>query len=305
MASDVPVGPPVVPPLDRRAADLRRLADERWDLLIVGGGIVGVGALLDATSRGLRVALVEQDDIASGTSSRSSRLIHGGLRYLQHYQFGVVRESLAERARLLRLAPHLVRLNEFLFPLRGLPIVSAGLLRLRHAALRRARVGEVRRTPSPPSTTSTLEYAPHLRRNGPARRPRLPRRGRRRRASRRRRRADRRRARGRGGDRGHPGPGDGRDSRRRPGLGGPRSGPGVRRDRRAPCRPRGRRDRRLGIASRPAVRRRLAQRRSIAGQPHPRAARAHPGSRRDHAAHPRPRRVHGSVAAPLDHRHDR
>ena len=70
-------------PLARRAADLERLADEHWDLLIVGGGIVGAGALLDAASRGLRVALVEQDDIASGTSSRSSRLIHGGLRYLQ------------------------------------------------------------------------------------------------------------------------------------------------------------------------------------------------------------------------------
>jgi glycerol-3-phosphate dehydrogenase len=106
-------------PLVRRAADLARLADERWDLLIVGGGIVGAGALLDAASRGLRVALVEQEDIASGTSSRSSRLIHGGLRYLQQGEVSLVREALAERARLLRLAPHLVRLEPFLFPIYG------------------------------------------------------------------------------------------------------------------------------------------------------------------------------------------
>ena len=89
-------------PLERRRADLERLANERWDVLIVGGGIVGAGALLDATSRGLRAAIVEQDDIASGTSSRSSRLIHGGLRYLEQYQFSVVVESLAERRRLVR-----------------------------------------------------------------------------------------------------------------------------------------------------------------------------------------------------------
>ena len=106
-------------PLARRTTDLARLADERWDLLIVGGGIVGAGALLDAVSRGMKVALVEQDDIASGTSSRSSRLIHGGLRYLQQGEVGLVREALAERARLLRLAPHLVRLEAFLFPIYG------------------------------------------------------------------------------------------------------------------------------------------------------------------------------------------
>ena len=128
---DAPPTRSVVPPLDRRAADLRRLADEPWDLLIVGGGIVGAGALLDAASRGLRVALVEQDDIASGTSSRSSRLIHGGLRYLQQLHVGLVREALDERARLLRLAPHLVRLEAFLFPLYGLPIVDPCLLRPR------------------------------------------------------------------------------------------------------------------------------------------------------------------------------
>ena len=109
----------MISPLERRAADLARLADERWDLLVVGGGIVGAGALLDAVSRGLKVALVEQDDIAAGTSSRSSRLIHGGLRYLQQGEVGLVREALAERARLLLLAPHLVRMEAFLFPIYG------------------------------------------------------------------------------------------------------------------------------------------------------------------------------------------
>jgi glycerol-3-phosphate dehydrogenase len=111
-------------PDEQRGADLRRLADDRWDLVIVGGGIVGVGALLDATSRGLKAALIEQDDIAVGTSSRSSRLIHGGLRYLEHYEFHLVREALRERSRLLRLAPHLVTLAPFLFPIYGLPLVN-------------------------------------------------------------------------------------------------------------------------------------------------------------------------------------
>lgn len=72
----------MIAPLERRAADLAALSRETWDVVIVGGGIVGSGALLDAASRGLRATLIEQEDIASGTSSRSSRLIHGGLRYL-------------------------------------------------------------------------------------------------------------------------------------------------------------------------------------------------------------------------------
>jgi len=110
-------------PNAQRAADLARLADDEWQLLVVGGGIVGTGALLDAASRGLKAVLIEQDDIAVGTSSRSSRLIHGGLRYLEHYQFHLVREALRERSRLLRLAPHLVTLAPFLFPVYGLPLV--------------------------------------------------------------------------------------------------------------------------------------------------------------------------------------
>jgi len=111
-------------PTQRRAAELSRLVDTDWDVVIVGGGIVGAGALLDAATRGLHAALIEQDDIASGTSSRSSRLIHGGLRYLEQLQIGLVREALAERGRLLRNAPHLVTLEPQLFPIRGIPFLS-------------------------------------------------------------------------------------------------------------------------------------------------------------------------------------
>ena len=109
--------------LRRRSDDLACLVDTAWDVVIVGGGVVGAGALLDATSRGLRAALVEQDDIAAGTSSRSSRLIHGGLRYLEQVHFPLVREALAERRRLLRNAPHLVTLQPLLFPVYGIPFV--------------------------------------------------------------------------------------------------------------------------------------------------------------------------------------
>jgi len=117
------VNVPATAPAERRA-NLARLADTAWDIVIVGGGIVGAGVLLDAASRGLNVALVEQDDIASGTSSRSSRLIHGGLRYLEQFQIGLVREALAERGRLLRNAPHLVSLEPQLFPIHGIPFLS-------------------------------------------------------------------------------------------------------------------------------------------------------------------------------------
>jgi glycerol-3-phosphate dehydrogenase len=111
-------------PLDRRRRDLDALATEPFDVLVIGGGIVGCGAVIDAASRGLKAALVERDDIAVGTSSRSSRLIHGGLRYLEQFHFGLVREALAERARILRLAPHLVHIEPFLFPLYGRPIAT-------------------------------------------------------------------------------------------------------------------------------------------------------------------------------------
>ncbi|MEH1015231.1 glycerol-3-phosphate dehydrogenase/oxidase [Micromonospora sp. CPCC 206060] len=102
----------------RRAADLRRLRAERFDVLIIGGGVTGAGAALDAASRGLKVALVEARDYAAGTSSRSSKLIHGGLRYLEQLEFGLVHEALTERGLLAtRLAPHLVRPVPILVPL--------------------------------------------------------------------------------------------------------------------------------------------------------------------------------------------
>jgi glycerol-3-phosphate dehydrogenase len=113
-----------VAPLEQRRAAIERLSSETFDLVIVGGGIVGAGALLDAASRGLNAALVEQDDIASGTSSRSSRLIHGGLRYLEQFHLPLVREALAERHRLLELAPHLVTLEPLLFPIYGTPYAT-------------------------------------------------------------------------------------------------------------------------------------------------------------------------------------
>ena len=111
-------------PLDRRRRDLAALADGPLDVLVVGGGIVGSGAALDAATRGLRVGLVERDDLAVGTSSRSSRLIHGGLRYLEQYRFGLVREALRERSTILHLAPHLVTTQPLLFPLFGWPVVT-------------------------------------------------------------------------------------------------------------------------------------------------------------------------------------
>jgi glycerol-3-phosphate dehydrogenase len=102
-----------------RARAVRDLADQEFDVLVVGGGVVGAGAALDAVSRGLSVALVEAADWAAGTSSRSSKLIHGGLRYLEQRDFHLVREALRERALLLtRIAPHLVHPVPFLYPLK-------------------------------------------------------------------------------------------------------------------------------------------------------------------------------------------
>src|ERR1700691_2641894 len=88
---------------------LHTLAQEAFDIVVIGGGITGAGVALDAASRGYSVALVEQADYASGTSSRSSKLVHGGLRYLQNFDLGLVREALLERSLMVRLAPHLVR----------------------------------------------------------------------------------------------------------------------------------------------------------------------------------------------------
>ncbi|MGW0802068.1 glycerol-3-phosphate dehydrogenase [Nonomuraea sp. NPDC002799] len=104
-------------PAERTEA-LERMAAQELDVVVVGGGVVGAGIALDAATRGLDVGLVEARDFASGTSSRSSKLIHGGLRYLEQLNFELVREALQERALLLqRIAPHLVRPVPFLFPL--------------------------------------------------------------------------------------------------------------------------------------------------------------------------------------------
>jgi glycerol-3-phosphate dehydrogenase len=116
-----------------RGAMLGRLAAERFDILVIGGGITGAGAALDAASRGLRVALVESRDLASGTSSRSSKLIHGGLRYLEQFDFKLVYEALRERDLLVsKLAPHLVKPISFMYPLYKKvverPYVGAGLV---------------------------------------------------------------------------------------------------------------------------------------------------------------------------------
>ena len=117
---------------DYRAAAWRRLATKEFDVLVVGGGITGAGVALDAATRGLSTALVEQRDFGSGTSSRSSKLFHGGLRYLEQMNFDLVREALKERDLMLKtIAPHLVRPVSFLYPLtsRGWerPYVTAGL----------------------------------------------------------------------------------------------------------------------------------------------------------------------------------
>ena len=102
-----------------RSENLERLRNGFFDVLVVGGGITGAGVALDAAARGLRTAIVERDDWASGTSSKSSKLIHGGLRYLQQKEYRLVYENLAERQRLLENAPHLVDPLPFLIPIFG------------------------------------------------------------------------------------------------------------------------------------------------------------------------------------------
>jgi glycerol-3-phosphate dehydrogenase len=119
-------------PIQRREA-LVAMADTTFDLVVIGGGVTGCGIALDAATRGLSVALVEKDDLASGTSSRSGKLVHGGLRYLEQLNVGLVRQALAERALMLRrLCPHLVKPIPFIYPLEHRlwerPYVGAGLV---------------------------------------------------------------------------------------------------------------------------------------------------------------------------------
>ncbi len=140
----------------RRDDALRRLADETFDVLVIGGGVTGAGVALDAASRGLKTALVEKDDFASGTSSKSSKMVHGGLRYLQQREIRLVYENLAERQRLLDNAPHLVAPLPFLIPLFGRDgVVSKTVARsyssravaLRHHRAAGASASATRRSP--------------------------------------------------------------------------------------------------------------------------------------------------------------
>lgn len=159
MTRPVALGP------DQRAGAWRRLASHRFDVLVIGGGVTGAGTALDAATRGLSVALVEQRDYASGTSSRSSKLFHGGLRYLEQMNFDLVREALRERELMLtRIAPHLVRPVPFLYPLTGRgwerPYVTAGLTLY-------DTIGGARSTPRHRQLTRTgaLRLAPALRKD--------------------------------------------------------------------------------------------------------------------------------------------
>src|SRR6187551_268537 len=99
-----------------RTDAITAMGSDAYDVLVIGGGITGAGVALDAATRGYSVALVEKSDYAAGTSSRSSKLVHGGLRYLQNFDLGLVREALLERSLLVKLAPHLVRPLPFVVP---------------------------------------------------------------------------------------------------------------------------------------------------------------------------------------------
>jgi glycerol-3-phosphate dehydrogenase len=150
------------PPRERARA-LATLANQHFDLLVVGGGATGAGVVRDAATRGLRVAGVEAQDFASGTSSHSSKLIHGGLRYLQYLDFGLVFEALRERQRLMRTAPHLCQPLGFVFPsyrglAPGLNTLGAGIALYNALALWRSPLSSRRLTPA-----ETLALAPGLR----------------------------------------------------------------------------------------------------------------------------------------------
>ena len=159
---------PTLRGLGVRRDAIAALADRSFDLLVVGGGIVGAGVLLEATVRGYRAALVERADFASGTSSRSSKLVHGGLRYLARGEIGIVRDALRERAALLRLAPDIVRPMPHLFPLRSrahalavrATLTAYDLLgsRPRHTVLTREEIAATRPDLAPLCPSGAVEY---------------------------------------------------------------------------------------------------------------------------------------------------
>ena len=148
-----------------RAQSIAQMRAETFDVLIIGGGITGAGLALDAAARGLKTALIEKRDFAAGTSSRTTKLIHGGLRYLEHYDFALVREGLKERAELLKLAPHLDDPLEFVIPIYAEKrrnydhplLVRAGLI-LYDLLAGKYNIGRHRRI----SQTEALQLAPQL-----------------------------------------------------------------------------------------------------------------------------------------------
>jgi glycerol-3-phosphate dehydrogenase len=161
---------------EARAAAIAAMPERELDVLVIGGGIVGVGSALDAVTRGLDTAIVEARDWASGTSSRSSKLVHGGLRYLEMLDFGLVREALTERGLLQdRIAPHLVRPVPFLYPLKhhwerfyvgaGVALydamaITSGTARGFHHHRHLTRKGALREVPSlrPDALTGAIQY---------------------------------------------------------------------------------------------------------------------------------------------------
>lgn len=149
---------------ERRRVDLDALASERFDLLVIGGGATGLGVAVDAASRGFRIALVEAHDLAQGTSSRSTKLVHGGVRYLEQLDIGLVREALHERGVMAENAPHLVHDLRFIVPRYSwweAPFYGAGL-KLYDALAGKRSLGPSRLL----SRDETIEAIPNVQREG-------------------------------------------------------------------------------------------------------------------------------------------